>query len=328
MRELYLANTWPQIVTKRGERLFEQNGFEISGNWLNGKNNYLEADRIILPYADFGDPILITEDTPDLWRKVTSYILFPDSLVGWDFSKNDYLFQKNLNAETIFLKSSNILSHSNFSSQLVTRTYGNRENRIVPLGIDIDSIRNSDGDKHNGLRVLWNHMWRSSKGTYEAFDIISNLAPIYPKVEFWIGQANTWAIYPGAEEFREKCEPKLKSLQDMSNVHFFDRIKDQNEYWRWLNQTDIGFSTAFHEGFGLSMMEQEASGIACIVPDVEAYPELHTGCLIVDRSKLGEGLQSLIESPNKRKYVAQSCVDIASGYDTSIWVKSLTEQIK
>ena len=328
MKELYLANMWPQMVTERGVRLFEQNGFETSGNWLNKKVNYQNADKIVLPYADFGQPILITEATPELWGKVVSYILFPDSLIGWDHEKRKYLFQKNPKAEQILLKSPNKLSHSKFSSQLADTTYGYMQNVTIPLGVDTDSIKNSVADKHNGLRVLWNHMWRSDKGTYEAFDLISDLAPKYPNVEFWIGQTDTWETQRDKASFRQQCESKLKTLQNMGNVRFFNRIRDQKEYWSWLNQADIGFSTAFQEGFGLSMMEQEAAGIACVIPNAEVYPELHVGCLIVERPKLSEGLQVLLEDPNKRKFISQGCVDNASKYDTSIWVKSLTDQLK
>ena len=326
MKELYLANMWPQIVTKRGSQLFEEKGYEVSGNWLNRKANYLNADNIILPYANFGEPVLITEATPALWKKVISYILFPDSMVGWNYSENYYNAQKNIDAEIILSKSLKQLSHSNFSAELVDHTY-EKTSITVPLGIDIDSINDSKSEKHSELKVLWNHMWRSDKGTYEAFDLISNLAPKYPKVEFWIGQTNSWAEYSGSDKYKEKCIPKLQNLQNMDNVRFFNRVKDQKEYWGWISQADISFSTAFQEGFGLSMMEQEAAGIACVVPNAEAYSELHAGCLIVDRPKLSEGLQTLIESPVQRELVSQSCVNNASNYDISVWVKAITEQL-
>ena len=326
MKELYLANMWPQIVTQKGVALLEQHGFKTSGNWLNRSVNYAYADRIVLPYADFGRPILITEATPKLWKKVISYILFPDSVVGWDAENNRYLHEKNMDAEQVLSKSHKKLSHSNFSSRLVNEAYG-IENITVPLGIDTDGIRGSIRDKHTGLRVLWNHMWRSDKGTYEAFDIISKLASKYPKIEFWIGQTNTWSDRDMVT-FKQRCEPRLKDLQNLDNVRFFDRIKDQKEYWAWLSQVDISFSTAFQEGFGLSMMEQEAAGIACVVPDAEVYPELHAGCLIVNRSKLSQGLQFLIEDPDKRKFISQSCMDNASKHDTSAWVKSLINQFE
>ena len=327
MKELYLANMWPQVVTKRGIKLFEQNGFEVSGNWLNGNTNFPKADKIIMPYANFGNPVLITEGTSRLWKKVTSYILFPDSGVGWNFGKKRYLFRKNADAERILLKSSKKLSHSNFSSQIINKTYGDTHNISVPLGVDTISIKNCKRNKHPRLRVLWNHMWRSDKGVWEAFDLISNLAPRYPKVEFWIGQNDTWDMRDSIT-FKKQCEYKLNALKLLNNVKIFNRIKDQKEYWSWLKQIDIGFSTAFQEGFGLSMMEQEAAGIACIVPNAEVYPELHSGCLIVDRQKLSESLQTVIENPIKRKFISQSCIENASSYDTSIWVKALVAQLE
>lgn len=326
MKELYLANMWPQIVTKRGVGLFEQRGFNTSGNWLSGNPDYSKSDRLVLPYADFGKPILITEATPELWQRTISYILFPDSLIGWNFERNQYLYQKKAEVEQMLLKVSKKLSSSDYGSELLDRTYGKSNNITVPLGIDTDSINEQVGQKHNSLRILWNHMWRSDKGTFDAFDLIASLAPKYSTVEFWIGQTNTWDVRDG-QLFVAKCEPKLKQLQNMGNVRFFNRIKNQKEYWAWLNQVDISFSTAFQEGFGLSMMEQEATGIACVVPNAEAYPELHGGCLIVDRSKLSEGLQFLIQNPNERRSVSQSCKDNASKYDTSVWVEKMVTHL-
>lgn len=325
MKELYLANMWPQIVTEKGVKLLERHGFNTSGNWLSGNNDYTHADRIVLPYADFGKPVLITEAEPELWQKTISYILFPDSLVGWDFGKKCYSYRKNGNAEEILQRSIKRLSHSNYSSELVRVTYG-VSNLTVPLGIDSDSIKAREVEQHKGLRVLWNHMWRSDKGIAEAFDIIFDLAIKYPHVEFWIGQINTWDVRDG-QSFIEKCDQKLKQLQNTDNVKFFNRIKNQKEYWSWISQVDISFSTAFQEGFGLSMMEQEAAGSACVVPNAEAYPELHGGCLIVDRAKLIDGLEFLIQNPIERRSISQSCKDGASKYDTSIWVEKIVEHL-
>ncbi|HKC04440.1 MAG TPA: glycosyltransferase [Patescibacteria group bacterium] len=325
MKELYLANMWPQIVTKKGIELLEQNGFNATGNWLNGNNDHNHADRIILPYADFGKPVLIPESDSELWKKTISYILFPDSLVGWDFKKNHYRYQRDKGAELILQKSQKRLSHSNYSSELARVTYG-VDNLTIPLGIDSDTIRSVEVEQHAGLKVLWNHMWRSDKGTAEAFDIIAKLAPKYSQVEFWVGQTNTWDIRD-SKLFTEKCFEKLKLLQKMDNVKFFNRLRNQKEYWAWTSQVDISFSTAFQEGFGLSMMEQEAAGIACVVPNAEAYPELHGGCLIIDREKLAEGLELLIQNPIKRKSISQSCRENASKYDTSVWVEKIIRQL-
>lgn len=327
MKELYLANMWPQIVTEKGTRLLEKQGYITTGNWLDDNYNYSSADKIVHPYANFGQSVVITEENPKLWKKVVSYILFPDSLLGWDIENKKYLFKKNNDAEQLLINSSKCLSHSNYSSQLVSNTYENMQNIILPLGVDTDSIKNSSTETHKGLRVVWNHMWRSDKGTYEAFNIISDLAPKYPNVEFWIGQANTWSNRD-SDSYKQECNSKLKILYDIVNVRFFNRITNQEKYWAWLKHTDIGFSTSFQEGFGLSMMEQEAAGIACVVPNEEAYPELHAGCLILNRSQLTQGIMSLIENPIERKSLSQSCLENASKYDTSTWVNLLADYLK
>lgn len=329
MKEIYLANMWPQIVTKRGVKLFEASGYEVSGNWLNGKQDYAHASNIILPFADFGNPAKPPETSSDLWKRIASYILFPDSMVGWDFSSNRYELRKNPDTEILLNHVPNRFSHSRFSCNLIRHVYGQRDEIVIPLGIDTDSIKEvRDNSPHKGMRVLWNHMWRPDKGTYEAFSIIKSLAKKHPKVEFWIGQTDTWDTRPEALNFKQKCLSILETFQNMDNVKFFKRIKDQKEYWSWVSQADIGFSTALQEGFGLSMLEQEMAGIACVVPNSEVYPEIHTGCLIVDYNELENGLEMLISNPESRKSIAQSGMDNAAKYDTTIWVKNMLENIK
>lgn len=328
MKELYLANIWPQIVTKRGVQMFNMAGYEVSGNWLNGVEDYTHASNIVLPYADFGKPAKIPCTNDDMWKRVASYILFPDSMVGWNCKTNDYLLRQNDETTAILKKSSKRLSHSIFSSRLIANVYGQGNESVVPLGIDTNSIiEAAQPTQHKDIRVLWNHMWRIDKGTLEAFSIIKNLAQKYPKVEFRIGQLNTWDSRPEALGFKEKCLPILTKLQNMDNVKFYDRIKNQKDYWTWVGQSDVAFSTAFHEGFGLSMLEQEASGIACVVPNAEAYPEIHAGCLIVERDQIETSLEELITNPITRKSVARSCADNSLRYDTSVWVANLLKTI-
>lgn len=329
MKELYLANMWPQIITKRGVQLIEASGYEVSGNWLNSRLDFSHAQNIILPYANFGKPLPIPEKNSDVWKRVASYILFPDSMVGWNHKSNVYLLRPDPVAQSVLENSTQRFSQSQFSTDLIAGVYGYSDERVIPLGVDTNSIKESvDNAPHKNLRVLWNHMWRKDKGTLEAFSIIKKLAQIHPEVEFWIGQQNTWDAGPDAQDFIDNCVPTLKILQNMPNVEFFDRIKDQRAYWAWVSHADIAFSTAFHEGFGLSMLEQEAAGVACIVPNTEAYPEIHAGCMVVERKEIEKGLETLVSNSDVRKYVAQSCVENSTKYDTSVWVGNLLKNLR
>lgn len=323
MKNIYFANIWPQIITERGIQLFKQSGFSISGNWLDESRDLYSAHKIIFPYANFGDAIIIPESDLKIRKKTISYILFPDACVGWDYKNNHYLNQKSKILTESFKLSPKILSHSVFSLEVLRKVYGSIDATVVPLGVDIKSIRSFPRGKHQRLNLLWNHMWRSDKGTLEAFGIISQLAKKYPHVEFLIGQSGTWGERSNSIQYKELCQPIIGRLRSQPNVRFLERFRSQSDYWRLLRQVDIGFSTSFHEGFGLSIMEQEAAGMACVVPNNEVYPELHTGCLIVDRAKIIEGLECLIENSQIRGEVGFACEENSFKYDISAWVKHI-----
>lgn len=326
-KELYLANMWPQIITKRGVNLFEKSGLEPTGNWLDGNVDFSRSFKIIYPYADFGKPIIVSNENDPVWTRIVSYILFPDSLVGWSNDKNKYSMKPKREGRLSLEIPNIVLSHSDFSSNLAKKTYGDFPSQTLPLGVDVDSIGIAPKDEHKRLRVAWNHMWRSDKGAYEAFTLVADLARKYPQIDFWIGQENSWGDKENAERYQELCKPQLQKLQDISNVTFFKRAKHQETYWQWLRQIDISFSTSFHEGFGLSMMEQEAAGIACVVPNEEAYSEFHLGCFLVERKSLFEAVATLIENPIKMTSISQSCKNNASKYDTARWVNSIKEAL-
>ena len=114
MKEVYFANFWPQIITQRGLLLLEQKGFHVSGNWLNGSKIFNSSDILIYAYADFGKNIITAENIiknkPE--RGFFSYILFPDSMIGWDYKKKAYLCRKNNRVQKILDTSNHIFSHS------------------------------------------------------------------------------------------------------------------------------------------------------------------------------------------------------------------------
>lgn len=328
MKKVFFANIWPQILTPRGKASFESKGFKIFGNWLKDKINPQEADIIIYPPADFGDKFSIREQF-DLKKPVIPYILFPDSTVGWDFKNKKYLNKKNPNFQALFDNSiAPTLSHSNFSLNLARKTYKIGGAKTVYLGIDFKTISSLSRPKGEKVKVIWNHMWRSDKGTYEAFSIIEELASSFPNVSFYVGQSYNWGNNPDVKNYINKCLPLVNQIKQKDNVTFTPRIKSQKKYWSFLKQFDIGFSTSYHEGFGLSMMEQAAAGIACVLPNTEAYPEIHKGAKIVARDRISTTIKELIENPKELDKTKRECLENAKKYDIANWVNNVVEIIK
>jgi len=89
----------------------------------------------------------------------------------------------------------------------------------------------------------------------------------------------------------------------------------------------IGFSTAYHETFGLSMLEQAAAGIACVAPYGEVYPETLPEAMLVPRNQIEAAITKLIESEAERKRVAVSCQRNAEKYSIEKFVNRLVRHL-
>jgi glycosyltransferase involved in cell wall biosynthesis len=257
--------------------------------------------------------------------KIYPYLLFPDRLVGWDYVNKKYLLKPIRKNEILFERSQlPVLSHSHFTLALTRVTYSQiRHARVTYLPIDFETIRSISKAKKPWLKVLWNHMWRSDKGVVEAFNTINKLSDRYPDVEFHIGQNEQWGIHPDKEKIKDAVRPTLNQLRKKENVFFIAKIKRQRDYFAFLRQFDIGFSCSYHEGFGLSMLEQAAAGIACIVPNRECYPEIFQGALSAVPYRIGQYISALIENRQFRETVSESCQESASKYDVGQWVSCM-----
>jgi glycosyltransferase involved in cell wall biosynthesis len=332
-KTLYIANAWTSLVTETAFKNLENQGWKIDGNWLNRKD-ISPLHRVILAAPAYFDGAVIVypKDFPS--SKIFAHLLYPDELVGWDFQTQKYRMEKQ-EAFIPLLKDSQILSSSKFTLDLALSTYGdliNQNQRITYLPIEFEKIRAvkaevSPSGKKSVTRVLWNHMWRSDKGILEALNIIDQLSSRYPEVEFWIGREESWGGNPDADFIKQQAQTTLLRLKSKENVFFQPSFKSSRviEYWKFLAQFDISFSVSPQEGFGLSMLEQAAAGIACVLPPREAYPEIHRQGLITEN--VAEGVSELIENPARRKEISQKGIENASSFDAESWSRRIIELI-
>ena len=170
-------------------------------------------------------------------------------------------------------------------------------------------------------------MWRSDKGVLEALNVINQLSPRYPNVEFWIGREESWGGNPDVNFIKQHTQPILVQLRSKDNVFFQPSFKSGRaiDYWRFLTRFDIGFSVSPQEGFGLSMLEQAAAGIACVLPPREAYPEIHSEGLLT--GNIAEGISELIDNPLRRREISQKGVENASRFNANDWARRILERI-
>ncbi len=71
------------------------------------------------------------------------------------------------------------------------------------------------------------------------------------------------------------------------------------------------------------MLEKAYAGAACAVPDTVAYPEIHSGAVLVPHSQIASAVDRLIQEPEFLAEVAQRCRQNASRYDVSTTAEKL-----
>lgn len=330
-KSLYISNAWESLVTDTARRYMENAGWTVDGNWLNNKNISPLYKVILAAPAHFdGALVAYPKDFPS--SKVFAHLLYPDEVVGWDFGSNNYK-RKSQEYFTQLLQGVPILSHSQFTLELVASTYGylNQDRSITYLPVEFDNIqktkKEATKDLNKPTRVLWNHMWRSDKGIVEALAAIDELSLSYERVEFFVGRQDSWGENPDVAVVKNKCKDLLNALRNRKNVYFHQGFRSSTltEYWKFLSQFDVGFSLSHQEGFGLSMLEQASAGIACVMPRREAYPEIHAGGLITEN--VVGGIAELIENSEKRKEISQSCQDNANRFNAQDWAKTILQKI-
>ena len=171
-------------------------------------------------------------------------------------------------------------------------------------------------------------MWRKDKGFIDALSIISRLAEKFPQVDFIIGRKEDW----GGSNLKELKKIYRRFLvqikkRKIRNISLLNLISQQKDYWSFLKSVDISFSCSRHETFGLSMMEQSAAGIACVVPNTEVYPEIHSGAMLLPYGKIESGLVRLIEDKQLRNQVSRRCKENASKYDIDNFLTNFSQHI-
>jgi glycosyltransferase involved in cell wall biosynthesis len=113
----------------------------------------------------------------------------------------------------------------------------------------------------------------------------------------------------------------------LGNVQFLSRFAIQVDYWRLLSEVDIAFSCSHHETFGIAMLEAAYAGAACVVPNTVAYPEIHSGAMVMDHLQIASGLGRLIEQPQLRAEVAHRSRQNAAKYDVKRTAEKLARLI-
>lgn len=330
MNNIYFANLWTELFSIQGLEQLNNSKWQTEGNWLKGKyySHAPNQNTDLIIYSPLDGGLVLNKETikntPTLF-----WGAYPDYLLGWDFKKNAYLLKRKSEITKLLPHFKNHYTVSNFAKKMLEKTYALNFS-VLHWGVPTTEINKIKRPEKEGLKVLWNHMWRQDKGFDQALKIILNLAKKYPQVSFFIGRKEKWA---GSKYSPISLKQTYYSflIKKPENVHLVKSFpignskRGQKEYYRFLKSMDISFSTSFHEGFGLGMLEQAAAKIACVLPSREVYPELYHQDLLVDPNpeSLTRRISQLIESKKERQRVQKLSYSCAQKYSTQRMTKKL-----
>lgn len=136
--------------------------------------------------------------------------------------------------------------------------------------------------------ILWNQRWEFDK----------NPAGFFAALRQFKAEGGRFNLIVCGESFQKTPEPFEQAEKEFATeiVHF--GFASRERYQELLNQSDIVISTAYHEFFGISILEAIHAGAFPLLPDRLSYPELipaefHPDVLYKNRVDLISKLHSI-----------------------------------
>ena len=159
--------------------------------------------------------------------------------------------------------------------------------KVIRPGVEAPALPTAERAKP--YVVLWNHRWEWDKNPEEFFEALHDVSA--RGVDFRLAVAG--------ESFRDG-----PAVFEAAKEEFADRIvhwgylESRAEYMALLSRCDIVVSTAWHEFFGLAVLEAAGAGCVPLLPRRLSYPEIFPAesqaALFYDEGRLAVRLSELL----------------------------------
>ena len=141
-----------------------------------------------------------------------------------------------------------------------------KKSRVLHPGCDLAPLLPSRTTRGDDVPlILWNHRWEFDKDPDCFFRLLNGLDDEGYQFDLALLGENFQAVPKPFIAARERYGPRIKT---------YGYCRDRNEYYRWLNMSDIVVSCAIQENFGLAVVEAVAAGAWPLLPNRLAYPEV------------------------------------------------------
>ena len=142
------------------------------------------------------------------------------------------------------------------------------KSRVLHLGLDLQShaqFSRPARDSGESLVILWNQRWQYDKNPEVFFRLINRLDDAGCRFRLILAgkrfEAQSYRFDEAFERYAER-------------ILHYGYAEDFEEYSCLLHRADVVISTAFHEFFGIAMMEAIYCGCHPLLPNRLSYPEL------------------------------------------------------
>ena len=191
--------------------------------------------------------------------------------------------------------------------------------RVVPVGIDLQPMRDASPAGSEPPLVLWSHRWEPDKDPAAFVAAIDRL--VQSDVEFRLALAGEHGD-GGAPEY------------DQLLARHGDRVVaagplDAAAYAETVRRADVVVSTAVHEFFGVAMVEAMAAGAVPVLPDRLSYPEVlgaWAELAYPDRS-FGSALAAVLADLDGARRRASGLADSMQRFDWSVVGPEMDERL-
>ncbi|HSH04984.1 MAG TPA: DUF3524 domain-containing protein [Anaerolineae bacterium] len=228
---------------------------------------------------------------------------------------NHIFFNSNYHQQTFFTALTRYLNR--FPEYDTTHTIPNLQARstVLPVGIDFARlIPPPTLDRGTPPLILWNQRWEYDKNPAAFFQALYHLQE--KNIPFRLAICG--------QNFRRHPHEFDEAQQRLADQIIHSGYADTAQYRQLLWQADITVSTAYHEFFGISILEAIYCHTFPLLPNNLSYPELiptafHPHCLYATQEELQTKLNALLTtSANERNQVISTLAPQIAQYDWSL----------
>ena len=231
-------------------------------------------------------------------------------------------FNSRYHLDSFFTALPKFLKHFPEYNELGTVQTVRQKSQVLPVGIHFQRLAGGGITQNKVPLILWNQRWEYDKNP-EAF-----FAALYKVAEAGLD----FELALCGQQYGKRPSIFDEALHKLGNRVIHVGHADLPAYRRLLWQADMTISTAYHEFFGISILEAIYCRTFPLLPYRLSYPELlpepyHHACLYDSKPSLVQKLTWALTHPSKIKEIASALATAVQQYSWQRMAPRYDEQM-